>query len=122
MDGAFEKFLGRLGADVAEKGAAVVGKGFEVEDLRSGLSEVIEKAGFASASEASENVEGGVGIAEAFGEVLQNEFTIALVAAVENAGAPTDGAQDVGEGAGTQSAAPAVEKGLVIAVPDLFLR
>ena len=120
VKGAFEEFLGRLGAEVAEKGAAVIGEGFEVEGLGPGLAEVFEETGFAGARESGENVKGGRGAGEAFFEVLQHEFAVALIPAFEHAGAPTDGAQDMGEGAGAQASPPAVEKGLVIAVPRFF--
>lgn len=98
----------------------MVGEGFEVEDLSSRLLEVVKETGFSSTCESGEDVEVGQGIGKTFGEVLQDEFAVALVAALKNAGTPSDGAQDVGEGAGAESAAPAVEKGVVLAVPDFL--
>ena len=70
VDGAFEKFLRRLGTDVAEERAAMIGECFQVENLGSGFLEAVEEAGLAGASESGENMKGGLGSGEAIGEVL----------------------------------------------------
>ena len=92
MEGAFEELLGRLGADVAEEGAAMIGEGFEVENLSAGLLEVSEEPGLAGARESGEHVKGGTGVGETFLEVLQHEFAVALITTIQDARAPTDGA------------------------------
>ena len=56
------------------------------------LFEVLQEAGFSGAGESGEDLEGRLGIGEEGFEVVEDEFAEAFVAAVDDAGAPADGA------------------------------
>ena len=98
----------------------MIRESFEVDDLTACLAEVMEEARFSCASEPCENVKVGLRLAEAFSGVIENELTIALVATIEDAGAPADGSKNVRERPRSQSSSPAVDEGLVASLPLLF--
>lgn len=89
--------LGRLGR-VAEDGAAMFGQFFEVENLRALFFEVVKEDGFTTAGGAGEGDEGVVLDGDEAGEVFDEEASPSFVSTLENAGAPTDGAEDDGHG------------------------
>ena len=112
----FEKFLTRLfgfGGE-AEEGTTVLGEVFEVENLSSFSGESGEEMGFADAGETAEDDELELG-EEGF-EIGDQKASPVLVAAIEDANAPADVAQDGGYGVGAHAAAPAIYEGGVVAV------
>jgi hypothetical protein len=95
---------------VAEDGPAVVGEALEVENLGPLFFQFVKEAGLAATGESGEDDKVGRKAVERRFEVLDEEMAPSLVAAVEHAGPPPDGAEDQGHRLRAQVASPTVEE------------